>query len=181
MAHFAELDENNNILRVVVIADEDCQNSDGNEDEATGIAFCQSLFEGGTWKQTSYNGNMRANFAGVDGVYDSDNDVFIPPKIYDSWVLNTTTWDWDAPVDYPSTDTIGLLYSWDEEAGNWALEEGRIPGMVLERLRESDWRVLPDYPEDDQQAWLDYRDELRSLTVADVVAAGGFPLDPNGE
>jgi len=181
MAHFAELDENNDVIRVVVIDDADCQDSDGNEDEATGVAFCESLFEGGTWKQTSYNNNMRANFAGVGGNYDSENDVFIPPKPFDSWVLDTTTWQWEAPVAYPSTDSLGLLYVWDEEEGNWELQAGRIEPMKLERLRESDWRVLPDYPEDDQQEWLDYRTELRALTVADVIEAGGFPLDPNGE
>jgi hypothetical protein len=78
MAHFAELDENNVVLRVIVVADKDTADADGVEQESIGVAFCESLY-GGTWKQTSYNNNIRARFAGIGSTYDAGNDVFIDP------------------------------------------------------------------------------------------------------
>lgn len=78
MAHFAELDENNVVLRVIVIADKDTADADGVEQESIGVAFCESLY-GGTWKQTSYNNNIRGRFAGIGSIYDAGNDVFIDP------------------------------------------------------------------------------------------------------
>jgi len=76
MAHFAEIDENNKVLRVIVVSDEDCQDENGNESEAVGVAFCQNLL-GGNWVQTSYNGNLRGKFAGVNMIYHPDIDEFI--------------------------------------------------------------------------------------------------------
>jgi len=78
MAHFAELDENNVVLRVIVIADKDTADADGVEQESIGVTFCENLY-GGTWKQTSYNNNIRGQFAGVGSIYDADTDVFIDP------------------------------------------------------------------------------------------------------
>ncbi len=78
MAHFAEIDENNKVLRVIVVGNSDCLKDD-KEDEATGIEFCEKLL-GGRWVQTSYNGNMRKCFAGIGYTYDKDKDVFIPLK-----------------------------------------------------------------------------------------------------
>lgn len=78
MAHFAELDENNIVLRVLVIADKDTADDKGNEKEEIGIAFCKSLFgEDTKWVQTSYNGNFRGHFAGVKDLYDAENDTFV--------------------------------------------------------------------------------------------------------
>jgi len=79
MAHFAELDNNNIVLRVIVIDNNVTHNEDGVEQEALGIAFCKSLFGQDTnWKQTSFNNNFRGHFAGVNDIYDSEKDEFIP-------------------------------------------------------------------------------------------------------
>ena len=117
MAHFAKLDENNNVIEVVVIHNNECLDGDGNESEEVGIAFCRSLFGSETnWVQTSYNGNMRKNFAGIGGTYDPDQDCFIPAKQYDSWVLNQTSFQWEPPVEFPDD---GGRYEWNETTRSW--------------------------------------------------------------
>ena len=115
MAHFAELNENNEVLRVVVIANPELLDENGDEQESLGVTFCNQLF-GGTWKQTSYNGNIRKNFAGAGFTYDVDRDAFIPPKPYASWVLNETTCIWEAPTAMPND---GNMYEWNEETTSW--------------------------------------------------------------
>jgi hypothetical protein len=115
MAHFAELDQNNVVLRVIVVDNRDTSTPDGTEVESIGVAFCQRLF-GGNWVKTSYNGNIRKNYAGIGHTYDSGIDAFIPPKPFPSWVLNQTTAQWEAPVAMP---TDGKKYSWDEDVTDW--------------------------------------------------------------
>jgi hypothetical protein len=115
MAHFAELDENNVVLRVIVVANKDTADANGNEVESIGVAFCQRLL-GGNWKQTSYNGNFRKNYAGIGYTYDAGIDAFVPPKPYPSWVLNSNTAQWEAPVPMPQD---GKMYSWDEATQSW--------------------------------------------------------------
>jgi len=78
MAHFAELDENNVVIRVIVVANDELIDENGYESEAKGVAFCESLL-GGNWKQTSYNGNFRKNYAGIGHIYDATEDAFIEP------------------------------------------------------------------------------------------------------
>ncbi len=112
MAHFAQLDDNNVVTQVIVVANEELL-EDGVESEAKGIAFCQSLL-GGNWKQTSYNGTMRKNYAGVGFTYDAEKDAFIAPKPYASWILNEDS-QWVAPVEKP-TD---VMTTWDEETTSW--------------------------------------------------------------
>ena len=128
MAHFAELDPNNVVLRVIVVGNDDCKDSDGNESEAVGVAFCQSLFGSDTnWVQTSYNNNIRYRYAGIGFTYDQTNDVFLFPKPYPSWNLNTDTWDWEAPVpmpedagyDNPEAPSYVVSYDWNEEKLSW--------------------------------------------------------------
>lgn len=119
MAHFAELDNNDVVLRVVVVSNADTSTPDGTEVESIGVAFCQRLF-GGNWKQTSYNGNFRVRYAGIGYTYNQQYDAFIPPKPFPSWILNTTTLDWEAPVPYP---TDGKYYYWDEGTQSWQLVE----------------------------------------------------------
>ena len=80
MAHFAELDSNNVVLRVIVVANSDTSDANGNEVESIGVAFCQKLL-GGNWKQTSYNGNIRKNYAGIGYTYDVELDEFIAPPV----------------------------------------------------------------------------------------------------
>jgi hypothetical protein len=115
MAHFAEIDENNVVQRVIVVANKDTADANGNEVESIGVAFCQRLL-GGNWKQTSYNGNIRKNYAGVGYTYDAGIDAFVPPKPYPSWVLNSNTAQWEAPVPMPQD---GKMYSWDEATQSW--------------------------------------------------------------
>ena len=107
MAHFAQLDENNIVTQVIVVADSDAARDASQSwstwNEAGGIAFCRSLLGADTnWVQTSYNHNIRFRYAGIGMKYDSTNDVFYDPTSpYPSWVLNTSTWVWDAPVALP--------------------------------------------------------------------------------
>ena len=121
MAHFAELDSNNVVKQVIVVSNADTSTAQGDEKESIGIAFCERLL-GGTWVKTSYNGNIRKNYAGIGYTYDKDRDAFIPPKPYNSWVLNESTCLWDAPVAYPTdigTPEAPKIYTWDENAVNW--------------------------------------------------------------
>jgi hypothetical protein len=111
MAHWAEIDENNIVIRVLV-----GDNNDPNGDE--GFSW---LIEnlGGTWVKTSYNAatnGFRKNYAGVGYIYDEARDAFIAPKPYDSWVLDEETCRWEAPTPYP---TDGLMYQWVEDDLNW--------------------------------------------------------------
>jgi hypothetical protein len=115
MAHFAQLDDDNVVLQVIVVSNNDCKDESGNESEAVGVAFCQSLLSG-NWKQTSYNGTFRKNYAGIGYQYDSIRDAFIPPKPFASWVLNETTCQWESPVPYPDD---GKMYVWDETTISW--------------------------------------------------------------
>jgi hypothetical protein len=118
MAHFAQLDENNVVTQVIVVHNNDCL-LDGVENETVGVMFCKSLFGADTvWKQTSYNGNKRKNYAGIGYTFDEQRDAFIPPKPYASWVLNEDTCQWKAPVDMP---TDGQMYSWDEATTSWVV------------------------------------------------------------
>ena len=117
MAHFAELDENNIVQRVIVVANEKISNEQGNESEEIGIFFCKNLYGAETvWKQTSYNNNIRKNFAGIGYSYDQTRDAFIPPKPFNSWILNEDTCLWEAPVAYPDD---GQAYEWNETDQQW--------------------------------------------------------------
>ena len=158
MAHFAELNSNNIVRRVIVVnnkeliayrlehlepttfeVEEEVLNEETNEyetqtvtkevprsqyvpyeSEDKGIAFCKSLFgEDTVWKQTSYNGNLRKNFAGKGFTYDEDRDAFIAPQPFSKWVLNEDTCRWEAPVAYPDD---GEDYVWNDNKGEWELK-----------------------------------------------------------
>jgi hypothetical protein len=113
MAHFAKLGVGNKILRVAVVS------NDVATTEQAGIDFLNNLY--GTrdvWKQTSYNGNIRKNFAGVGYTYDQTRDAFIPPKPFDSWILNEETCLWEAPVVKPEDNNN---YKWNEDTQQWNL------------------------------------------------------------
>ena len=114
MAHFAKLDENNVVTQVVVVDNKDTADASGVEKEYIGAAFCERLL-GGTWKQTSYNGNLRKNYAGIGYTFRADIDAFVPPQPYASWTLNETTAQWEAPVAMPTEG----MWRWDEDTGDW--------------------------------------------------------------
>lgn len=115
MAHFAEIGLNNTVLRVVVVHNNECLDENGQESEAKGAEFCRNLF-GGTWVQTSYNGNIRKNYAGIGFTYDSTRDAFIPPKPFPSWTLDEATCLWEPPTPMPND---GKPYVWDENTTSW--------------------------------------------------------------
>jgi hypothetical protein len=114
MAHYAQIDENNIVTQVIVIDNKDTADANGVEKEYIGAAFCERLF-GGTWKQTSYNGNIRKNYAGIGYTYQADIDAFVAPKPYASWTLDANA-QWQAPTAMP---TDGKIYSWNEETLAW--------------------------------------------------------------
>ena len=118
MAHYCRLDENNIVTQVIVIDNKDTADANGVEKEYIGAAFCERLF-GGTWKQTSYNGTIRKNYAGIGYTYQSDIDAFVAPKPYASWTLDANA-QWQSPVAMP---TDGGMYSWDEATTSWVLND----------------------------------------------------------
>lgn len=117
MAHFAKLDENNIVTEVHVVNNDDILNLPFPSSEPVGVQFLKNIFGTETrWKQTSYNHNFRWRYAGIGYTYDSERDLFIPPKPYPSWVLNTQTFVYMPPIDYP---TDGKDYIWNEETLAW--------------------------------------------------------------
>jgi hypothetical protein len=118
MAHFAELDDNGIVLRVIVVGNKDTSDANGVEKESIGKAFCERLF-GGNWVQTSYNGNFRKRYAGIGYTYRGDLDAFVAPQSYPSWTLDANA-EWQAPVPMP---TDGKMYAWDETAQAWVESE----------------------------------------------------------
>ena len=116
MAHYAEINSDGIVQRVIVVDNNDCKDAEGNESEAVGAAFCSNLL-GGIWKQTSYNGNIRKNYAGIGYKYDSALDAFIPPKPFSKWILDETTCLWKAPVEMPVEE--GKFFTWNDNKGEW--------------------------------------------------------------
>lgn len=119
MAHFAQLDDNNIVTQVIVVANDELL-LDGVESEVKGILFCKSLFgEDTKWKQTSYNGTIRKNYAGIGYTYDASNDYFYAPQPYPSWALDTDA-KWQPPVPLPVFDTENpKYYTWNEQTLSW--------------------------------------------------------------
>jgi hypothetical protein len=115
MAHFAELDSNNKVLRVVVIKNEDTADAHGVEKEYIGAAFCERLF-GGRWVQTSYNGSIRSCFAGVGMMYNEQHNIFINEQPFPSWTIDVNTKAWEAPTAKPED---GKQYDWSEATLSW--------------------------------------------------------------
>ena len=116
MAHFARLDENNKVIKVHVLSNPVIIDESGEEQEQLGIDFLSNLHGGELWKQTSYNGTIRKNYASVGHTYDKDRDAFIPPKQYDSWTLNEDTCQWEPPTARPDYDKD---YTWNEDTQTW--------------------------------------------------------------
>ena len=126
MAHFAELNSANEVLRVTVVENKDTADVNGVEKEYIGQAHLEKVL-GGTWKQTSYNGNIRGNYAGKGYTYFADQDLFMSPKPYNSWSMSTADATWIAPSAMP---TDGGMYNWDEDNQTWIDISGSSAGGV---------------------------------------------------
>ena len=166
MAHFAKLGINSKVIGVEVVADDDCKNADGVEDETVGTQFLEHIHGWPLWKKTSYNTRggkhykedntesddqskaLRKNFAGVGYIYDEDRDAFYTPKPFASWILNETTCLWAAPVDYPTVQEYGdpakrYTISWDEANTRWIATDQETPtGNFRWAARAKAWGAL---------------------------------------
>ena len=132
MAHFAELDSNNVVKRVVVVGN-DVETAAGplgeNDMHVDGETWCVNFFKGGTWKQTSYNHNFRKQYCGKGYTFDAAKNKFISPQPYDSWALDGND-DWQAPVTYPTdtgTEENPKYISWDEAGQKWTATDDSDP------------------------------------------------------
>jgi hypothetical protein len=123
MAHFAQIDDNNVVIQVLVVP---------NEEEHRGEEFLSvDLNLGGRFIQTSYNGNVRKMFAGVGYTYNETLDIFLPPKPFESWVLNETLGQWDPPIERPVVDEDKATI-WNEDTQSWSVEDR--PLAIIEDL-----------------------------------------------
>lgn len=122
MAHFAQVDAQGMVIRVIVVDNSVLLDMNGEEDEFLGQRFCRHHFcdESQIWYQTSYNGSIRKNYAGIGYTYDQGRDAFIPPKPYPSWILDEGTCQWNAPTAMPSEGR----FVWNEDALNWENVDG---------------------------------------------------------
>lgn len=123
MAHYALINEDNVVVQVITGVDENLTQIDVDGTEVGGSAEAwETFYASRPWfaglrcKRTSYNGNIRKHFAGVDYYYDESRDAFIPPKPFASWILNEDSLVWEAPIQFPDD---GKRYQWDEEVGSW--------------------------------------------------------------
>jgi hypothetical protein len=116
MAHFAKIGFNN-IVEKVEVVNNDVITQNGIEIEQLGIDFLNNLYgTNDVWVQTSYNKSFRYNFASIGDTYNLDKDAFIPVKPFESWILNTENYQWEAPIPYPND---GKKYFWREYIQQW--------------------------------------------------------------
>lgn len=136
MAHFAQLDQNNIVTNVIVVNNENLLDENNQEQESIGIEYIRDVLKDNSkWVQTSYNNSFRVRYAGLGFSYDENLDAFIPPKPFESWILDTETLDWKAPLDEPQTLTEeqqndGYYYRWDENQ----YQQDNTTGWVLDIL-----------------------------------------------
>ena len=172
MAHFAKINDLSIVTDVIVIDNEDILDDQGKELESIGISICQGIKQG-LWKQTSRSGSFRTRFAAVGYSYNEDLDAFVAPKPFTSWVFNATTKAYEAPTPRPAT-TMPQIYPsthlWHEPTQSWMFDTTAIRHYRDNLLAASDHMALPDAPTGDQQAWLNYREDLRNLPQQ-----AGFP------
>ena len=121
MAYFAKLGTGNIVEQVISINNAVITDANGVEQEQLGVDFINKLYNTrDVWKQTSYNNNIRKNYAGIGFQYDQTRDAFIPPKPFNSWILNESTCNWEAPVAHPND---GNRYTWNESTLTWDIVE----------------------------------------------------------
>ena len=161
MAHFAELNGENIVIRVVAIDNDIIINEYGVEDENLGINYCNYIFRSTksqltTWKQTSYNNKIRVRFAYVGCSYNEEFDAFIPPKPFDSWVLDETEMDWISPLGQKPELTSqeiddGYFYYWEENLYNidntkgWILENSRSAKIIGSSVLDCGGKILLEF------------------------------------
>ena len=145
MAHFAKLDDKNIVTQVIVVDNDDITDNNGNETESLGVAFCQKLFGADTnWKQTSYNNNLRGNYAGIGATYMSNvatlgvgsTDIFIIQQPHPSWSIGVGTARWYSPLGEPPAltsdeEAARKYYIWDEDAYNADTNSPKTVGWAL--------------------------------------------------
>tara|TARA_B100000029_G_scaffold510137_2_gene600956 strand:+ start:163 stop:609 length:447 start_codon:yes stop_codon:yes gene_type:complete len=144
MAHFAELDEDNIVLRTIVVHNDVITKEDGSEDESLGVTFLKSIYGDNTnWKQTSYHAKFRRTFAGKGAIYDEEKDIFHFPQEqpFDSWKWNEEQLEWEPPIPRPPTgngDEDGHLnlYEWNNINHSWITIE--IPLVPIEDATNAD-------------------------------------------
>ena len=126
MARFAKLDDNNNVISVFDVDDDSIKDGDGSVSESLGVAFLTNWDKQNhsNWKLSSKDGSFRGNRAEVNGTYSSAHGVFLENKMYSSWTINTTTWQWEAPSAAPADN-----YNWDEENQTWTEGSGGSHGQ----------------------------------------------------
>jgi hypothetical protein len=124
MAYFAKLGTGNIVENVISINNSIITDANGVEQEQLGVDFINKLYNTrDVWKQTSYNNNFRKNYAGIGYQYDQTRDAFIPPKTFNSWILNQNTCRWEAPVDRPEEELEeNQYYYWNESIINWEIK-----------------------------------------------------------
>ena len=121
MAYFAKLGTGNIVEQVISINNAVITDANGVEQEQLGVDFINKLYNTrDVWKQTSYNNNIRKNYAGIGYQYDQQRDAFIPPKPFNSWILNEDTCRWEAPIAYPQDEN---RYTWNESTLTWDIVE----------------------------------------------------------
>jgi len=159
MAHFAQLDEKNIVINVIVVNNSELLDKNGQESEEKGAAFCKSLFGADTrWVQSSFNANFRKNYAGIGCIYNADIDAFIPPKPweYPSFVIDPVTCDWVPPKPRPTDD----VYKWNEDLVTWLPVSAPYPSWIKQG-NPLMWVAPVPYPNDgglyrwdeDSQSW----------------------------
>jgi len=138
MAHFALLDDNNVVLNVLYVDNNDMLDGEGNESEALGIAQCREGLgkPNARLVKTSFSGSIRYRYAGIGFTYDEERDVFLTPKEWPSWVLNTTTLCWEPPTAEPELTeeqrNVGSHYVWNEETTSWDFVDMTPPAEETE-------------------------------------------------
>lgn len=164
MAHYAELNENNEVIYVIYMTNETITDENGNEVEQLGIDHLHKHHgKDRRWVRTSYRGNFRGRYAGVGFTYREDLDMFIEPQPYSSWVLNTSTGDWDPPVPYPEDDKN---YVWNEEIQNWDIPPKPYPSWILNE-NTNNWFAPVPYPDPSYETLYEWNEETLTWTLVE--------------
>ena len=172
MAHFAEINSEGVVGRVLVLSN-DVITRDGEEVESVGVEYLQGMFPHTNWVQTSYNGSFRKRSAGIGSTYDSDRAAFLPPQPYPSWTLSEETLNWVCPKPMPEQEAeLGeegfIHYAWNESAGEWQEVPVQPDGHWWS---EEDWAWYPPMPNDGQHyVW---NNETKEWDVDNSAPGGG--------